>query len=118
MRLRPLSDQILVRPLDPERVSRGGIHIPDVARSNQKEREKSLEGVALAVGPGARIEGPDDMQEDQRAAFFTDGAWRRRMEVKPGDRIVFRNLAYSRVRIQGEELLVMNEGDVLARYEG
>jgi chaperonin GroES len=89
--VKPLSDRVLVKPLDEKEVKKGGIIIPDTAK------EKPQEGEVLAVGPGARDE---------------DGK-RVPMDVKAGDRILFGKWSGSEVKIDGEDLLIMKESDIL-----
>lgn len=91
MNIRPLHDRILVRGVEEEEKSRGGIIIPDTAK------EKPMEGKVVAVGKGK-------MLEDGKA---------RRLEVKKGDRILFEKYAGTEVKIGGEEYLIMREYDVL-----
>lgn len=91
MKLRPLQDRVLIRLI--ERVSKtpGGIIIPDTAK------EKPVEGEILAVGPGAR---------DQRGALCP-------LDVKVGDRVLFGKWSGTEVKIDGEELMIMKESDLL-----
>ncbi len=91
MRFRPLHDRVLVRRVEEEEKSPGGIIIPDTAK------EKPSEGEIIAVGPGARGE---------------DGKIQP-MDVKAGDRILFGKWSGSEITIDGEELLIMKESDVL-----
>jgi len=96
MNFRPLGDRVLVRRVEEEEKSRGGIIIPDTAK------EKPQEGEVIAAGPGARDE---------------DGK-RVELDVKAGDRILFGKWSGSEVRIDGEDLLIMKESDVLGVVEG
>lgn len=91
MNIRPLHDRILVRRVEEEEKSRGGIIIPDTAK------EKPMEGKVVAVGKGKVLE---------------DGKTRR-LEVNKGDRILFSKYAGTEVKIGGEEYLIMREDDVL-----
>jgi len=91
MNIRPLHDRILVRTVEEEEKSRGGIIIPDTAK------EKSMEGNVISVGKGKVLEGGKT----------------RRLEVKKGDRILFTKYAGTEVKIGGEEYLIMREDDVL-----
>jgi len=88
---RPLHDRVLVRRLESEEKTAGGIIIPDTAK------EKPMEGEVIAVGPGARTE---------------DGT-RVALDVKVGDRILFGKWSGTEVKIDGEELLIMKESDLL-----
>jgi chaperonin GroES len=91
MKFRPLQDRVLVRRLEQEEKTRGGIIIPDTAK------EKPMEGEVLAVGPGARSE---------------DGKVHP-LDVKPGDRILFGKWSGTEIKIDGEELLIMKESDIM-----
>jgi chaperonin GroES len=91
MAFRPLGDRVLVRRVDEESRTKGGIIIPDNAK------EKPQEGEAVAVGPGG----------------WDDGGKRIPMSVKVGDRILFGKWSGSEVKIDGDELLIMKESDIL-----
>ena len=91
-KVKPLQDRILVRRLDAEEEEVGGIIIPDSAK------EKPQEGKVVALGPGK----------------ITDDGKRQSIEVKAGDRILFAKYAGTEVKVEGEELLIMREDDVLA----
>jgi chaperonin GroES len=95
MNLRPLQDRIVVRRLEAETTSQGGIIIPD------KATEKPMQGEVLAVGEGACLE---------------DGN-RRPLAVKVGDRILFGKYSGTEVKLDGEELVVMRESDVMGVIE-
>ena len=95
MRIRPLRDRIIVRRLEEEEKTKGGIIIPDTAK------EKPIEGKVIAVGDGK-------IKEDGTKVP---------MEVKKGDRILFAKYAGTEVKIEGEEHLMMKEDDVLAIIE-
>lgn len=91
MKLRPLQDRVLIRPFARDAISSGGIIIPDTAK------EKPVEGEVVAVGPGARddhgtLHGPD---------------------VKAGDRVLYGKWSGSEVKLDGEELVIMKETDIL-----
>jgi chaperonin GroES len=96
MSFKPLHDRVLVRRIESAEKTAGGIIIPDTAQ------EKPQEGEILAVGSGARGE---------------DGTIRP-LDVKPGDRILFGKWSGSEVKIDGEDLLIMQEGDILGVLEG
>ena len=96
MKFRPLQDRVLVRRLEQEEKTAGGIIIPDTAK------EKPMEGEVIAVGPGARSE---------------DGKLHP-LDVKAGDRILFGKWSGSEVKIDGEELVIMKESDILGIIEG
>jgi len=95
MRFRPLHDRVVVRRIEQDQKTAGGIIIPDTAK------EKPQEGEVLAVGPGAR---------DERGEVVA-------LTVKPGDRILFGKWSGTEVRIDGEELLIMKESDILGIVE-
>ncbi|GAB3589537.1 MULTISPECIES: co-chaperone GroES [Acetobacter] len=90
-KFRPLHDRVVVRRLESEQKTAGGIIIPDTAK------EKPMEGEVVAVGPGARNE------QGQIVA----------LDVKTGDRILFGKWSGTEVKIDGEELLIMKESDIL-----
>ena len=96
MKIRPLHDRILVKRLEEERTSKGGIIIPDTAT------EKPIQGKVVAVGNGK-------IQEDGKV---------RPLDVKVGDKILFGKYGGTEVKVDGEELLVMREEDVMAVIEG
>ncbi len=97
MKIRPLHDRVLVRPVEEERTSAGGIIIPDVANT-----EKPNSGEIIAAGNGR----------------ITDSGDVRTMDVKVGDRVLFGQYAGTTVKVDGEELLMMKEEDILAVIEG
>jgi len=91
MAFRPLHDRVLVRRIEGEEKTKGGIIIPDTAK------EKPQEGEVVAVGEGARSEAGD----------------RQPLDVKPGDRVLFGKWSGSEVKIDDEDLLIMKESDIL-----
>jgi chaperonin GroES len=91
MHIRPLHDRIVVRRIEAEEKTSGGIIIPDTAK------EKPMEGEVVATGPGAR--------NDQGQLVPLD--------VKAGDRILFGKWSGTEIKIDGEELLIMKESDVM-----
>ena len=91
MGFRPLHDRVLVRPLEGDDKSSGGIIIPDTAQ------EKPTEGEIIAVGPGARDETGKIVPPD----------------VKAGDRVLFGKWSGTEVRIDGEDLMIMKESDIM-----
>ncbi len=93
---RPLHDRVLVKRVKEEEKTKGGIIIPDTAK------EKPQEGEVIAVGPGGRDE------DGERIA----------MDVKVGDRILFGKWSGTEVTIDGEELLIMKESDIMGVIEG
>jgi chaperonin GroES len=96
MKFRPLHDRVVVRRIDAEDKTKGGIIIPDTAK------EKPQEGEIVAAGPGARDESGKIVPLDLRA----------------GDRILFGKWSGTEVRIDGEDLLIMKESDVMGVVEG
>jgi chaperonin GroES len=95
MKLRPLQDRILVKRVEEEEKTKGGIIIPDTAK------EKPAEGKVIAVGQGK----------------LDDSGKRVALEVKKGNRILFGKYSGTEVKIEGEEHLIMREDDVLAIIE-
>jgi chaperonin GroES len=91
MGFRPLHDRVLVRRVEAEEKTRGGIIIPDTAQ------EKPMEGEVVAVGPGARGE---------------DGAVQP-LDVKAGDRVLFGKWSGTEVNLDGEDLIIMKESDLM-----
>ena len=96
MAFRPLHDRILVRRIEVDEKTAGGIIIPDTAK------EKPQEGEIIGVGPGAR---------DEAGKLVP-------LDVKVGDRILFGKWSGTEVKIDGEELLIMKESDVMGVLEG
>jgi chaperonin GroES len=96
MKFRPLHDRVVLRRIEEDERTKGGIIIPDTAK------EKPQQGEVVAVGPGAR----DDKGVVQP------------LEVKAGDRVLFGKWSGSEVKIDGEELLIMKESDILGVLEG
>jgi len=96
MQFRPLHDRVVVRRIEEEERTPGGIIIPDTAK------EKPQQGEVIAVGPGAR---------DEKGVVQP-------LDVKAGDRILFGKWSGSEVKIDGEELLIMKESDILGVLEG
>ena len=94
MNLRPLHDRVVIRRVDQEQKSAGGIIIPDTAQ------EKPMEGEVIAAGPGARGE---------------DGALQP-MDLKTGDRVLFGKWSGTEIKIDGEELIIMKESDVMGVF--
>jgi len=92
MKVKPLQDRILIKRVEEEAKSRGGIIIPDSAK------EKPQEGLVIAVGPGK----------------VTESGTRVECEVKPGDRILFGKYSGTDIKVDGVEHLIMREDDILA----
>jgi chaperonin GroES len=95
MKVKPLQDRILVKRVEEETKTKGGIIIPDTAK------EKPQEGLVMAVGPGK----------------VTDSGTRVNPEVKKGDRILFGKYSGTEIKIEGEEHLILREDDILAVIE-
>ena len=91
MKFRPLGDRVLVKRVEEEAKTKGGIIIPDTAK------EKPQEGEVVAVGPGAR----DDSGKVQA------------LELKAGDKILFGKWSGTEVKVDGEDLIIMKESDIL-----
>ena len=95
MGFRPLHDRVVVRRLDSEEKTKGGIIIPDTAK------EKPSEGVIVSVGPGAR---------DESGKINA-------LDVKAGDRVLFGKWSGTEVKVGGEDLLIMKESDIMGVIE-
>jgi len=96
MKFRPLHDRVVVRRLEQEEKTSGGIIIPDTAK------EKPMEGEIIAAGPGARNENGQLVP----------------LDVKVGDRVLFGKWSGTEVKIDGEELMIMKESDIMGIIEG
>jgi chaperonin GroES len=96
MKFRPLHDRVVIRRVDAEGKTAGGIFIPDTAQ------EKPMEGEIVAVGPGAR---------DEKGTVVP-------LDVNSGDRILFGKWSGSEIKLDGEDLLIMKESDVMGVIEG
>jgi chaperonin GroES len=91
MNFRPLHDRVLIRRIGQEEKTRGGIFIPDTAQ------EKPMEGEIIAAGPGSRSE---------------DGTLHA-LDVKTGDRVLFGKWSGTEIKLEGEELMIMKESDIM-----
>ena len=96
MRFRPLHDRVVVKRVEEDTRTAGGIIIPDTAK------EKPMQGEVIAVGPGAR---------DEAGKLVA-------LEVKAGDRVLFGKWSGTEVKIDGQDLLIMKESDILGVLEG
>ena len=96
MKFRPLHDRVVVRRLEEDTKTAGGIIIPDTAK------EKPMQGEVVAVGPGAR---------DEQGKVVP-------LDVKAGDRVLFGKWSGTEVKIDGQDLLIMKESDILGVIEG
>ncbi|QBQ53980.1 co-chaperone GroES [Nitrosococcus wardiae] len=96
MKIRPLHDRVIVRRMEEEKTSSGGIVIPDTAA------EKPIRGEVIAVGNGKTLESGEV----------------RALDVKVGDKVLFGKYSGTEVKVEDEELLVMREDDIMAVLEG
>ncbi len=96
MKIRPLGDRVLVKRLESEKLSKGGIIIPDSAK------EKPIEGMVVSAGPGKR----------------DDNGKIAELSVKAGDKILFGKYSGTEVKIDGDEHLILREEDILGVIEG
>jgi chaperonin GroES len=96
MKFRPLHDRVVIRRVTQEEKTAGGIIIPDTAK------EKPMEGEVVAVGPGARNEKGEVVA----------------LDVKAGDRVLFGKWSGTEVKLDGEELIIMKESDIMGVVEG
>ena len=96
MKFRPLHDRVVIRRVDAEGKTAGGIFIPDTAQ------EKPMEGAIVAVGPGAR---------NEKGTIVP-------LDVKPGDRILFGKWSGTEIKLDGDDLLIMKESDIMGIIEG
>jgi chaperonin GroES len=96
MKFRPLHDRVVVRRITPQEKTAGGIIIPDTVK------EKPMEGEVIAAGPGSR---------NEQGAIVA-------LDVKAGDRVLFGKWSGTEVKIDGEDLLIMKESDLLGVIEG
>ena len=92
-KIEPLGDRVVIKPTPKEEVSKGGIVLPDTAK------EKPQEGKIIAVGPGR----------------LTEDGNRIAMEVKKGDKVIYSKYAGTEFKLDDEELVIMREGDILAK---
>ena len=92
-KLKPLADRVLVKPIEREKVSKGGIVLPDTAK------EKPQEGKVLAVGEGR----------------LTEDGKRIRLDVKVGDIVIYAKYGGAEIKIDDEELMILRESDILAK---
>ena len=91
--LQPLGDRVVVKPIEKEEVSKGGIVLPDTAK------EKPQEGEVIAVGPGR----------------LGDDGKRLAIDMKVGDRVIYAKYAGTEVEVDDEKLLIMHESDIMAK---
>ena len=96
MKIRPLHDRVIVKRMEEERTSPGGIVIPDAAT------EKPIKGEVIAVGNGRLL----------------DNGETRALDVKEGDKVLFGKYSGTEVKVEGQDLLVMREEDIMAVIEG
>jgi chaperonin GroES len=93
--LKPLGDRVVVKPIEQEEVTAGGIMLPDTAK------EKPQKGEVLAIGPGSR----------------NDSGERVELDVKVGDKVLYAKYAGTEIKLDGEKVLVLRESDILAIIE-
>jgi len=93
VKLQPMADHLVVKPIEKEEVTKGGIFLPDTAR------EKPQEGEVVAVGPGR----------------LTEDGKRLAMEVKVGDIVIYTKYGGTEIKIDDEELIILRESDILAK---
>lgn len=93
IKLQPLADRLVIRPIEREEVTKGGIVLPDTAK------EKPQEGEVLAVGPGR----------------LSDDGKRIAMDVKAGDTVIYAKYGGTEIKVEGEELVILRESDILAK---
>lgn len=96
MKIRPLQDRVMVKRLEEEQKTAGGIIIPDTAK------EKPQKGEVIAVGPGKK----------------NDEGKVQKLDVKAGDKVLFSKYAGTEVKVEGDELLIMREDDIIGVIEG
>ena len=92
-KLEPLADRLVVRPIEREEVTKGGIVLPDTAR------ERPQEGEVIAVGPGR----------------LSDDGKRIAMEIKVGDKVIYAKYGGTEIKVEDEELVILRESDILAK---
>ena len=92
-KLQPLADRVLVKPIEKEEKTKSGIFIPDTAK------EKPQEGEVIAVGPGK----------------MTDDGKRVAMDIKVGDRVIYAKYGGSEIKVEGVEMVILRESDILAK---
>ncbi len=90
--LKPLADRVIVKPMEAEEKTKGGIILPDTAK------EKPIEGTIIAVGPGK----------------LTEDGKQIKLEVKEGDKVLYGKYSGTEVTVEGEEYLIMRESDIFA----
>jgi len=91
--LSPMSDRVVIRPIDEAKVTKGGIILPDTVQ------ERPLEGEVVAAGPGRRLDNGKLLE----------------MDLKTGDKVIYSKFAGTEFTVDGEEVLIMAAGDVLAK---
>jgi chaperonin GroES len=92
-KLQPLADRVLVKPIEKEEKTKSGIYLPDTAK------EKPQEGEILAVGPGK----------------VSDDGTRLPMDLKVGDRVIYAKYGGTEIKVDGEDLMILRESDILAK---
>jgi chaperonin GroES len=107
MRVRPLQDWALIRPKEAEEKTAGGIFLPEVAK------ERPQEGEVIAIGEGKFVEEKEEKGKDKgkKEKKFV------KTTLKPGDQILFEKYGARKIEVDGEELVMVREEDVLGRFE-
>jgi chaperonin GroES len=96
VKLEPMSDRLVVKPVEQEEVTKSGLVLPDTAK------EKPQEGKVLAVGPGR----------------MSDEGKRIPMDIKVGDTVIYAKYGGTEIKVEGEELMILRENDILAKRPG
>jgi chaperonin GroES len=96
LKLQPLADRVVVRPIEREEKTKSGIYLPDTAK------EKPQEGEIVAAGPGK----------------MTDDGKRIPMDVKAGDRVIYAKYGGTEIKVDNEDLIILRESDILAKKTG
>ena len=91
--LSPMADRVVIRPIDESKVTKGGIILPDTVK------ERPLEGEVVAAGPGRRLDNGKLLE----------------MDLKTGDKVIYSKFAGTEITVDGEDVLIMAAGDVLAK---
>jgi len=93
VKLQPMADRVVIRPIEKEEKTKGGIYLPDTAK------EKSQEGKVIAIGPGRRSEEGKPIP----------------MDVKVGDIVIYAKYGGTEIKVDDEELIILRESDILAK---
>lgn len=96
MKLKPLGDNVVIKAITKEEKTKSGIILPDTV-----DKEKPEQGEVIAVGPGKLL----------------DNGSRAAMEIKPGDKVIFKKYSPDEIKVEGEEVLVLSQSDIIAILE-